>query len=69
MLKRTSAAVGVFAAANCCLLFAGFIAPYVPTEQHREFAYAPPVRLHFVDQNGRLHLQPFVYGIRLSDAD
>jgi peptide/nickel transport system permease protein len=69
MLKRTSAAVGVFVAANCCLLFAGFIAPYHPTEQHRELAYAPPARLHFVDQSGRLHLQPFVYGIGLSDAD
>jgi peptide/nickel transport system permease protein len=69
MLTRTSVALGVFAAANCCLLFAGFIAPYGPTEQHRELAYAPPVRLHFVDQNGRPHLQPFVYGIKLSDAD
>lgn len=69
MLTRTSAAVCVFAAANCCLLFADFIAPYSSTEQHREYAYAPPVRLHFVDQSGRLQLQPFVYEIRLSDAD
>jgi peptide/nickel transport system permease protein len=69
MLTRTNLAVGVFTAANCCLLFAGFLAPYQPAEQHREFAYAPPARLHFVDQSGRMHLKPFVYGIGLSDAD
>lgn len=39
---------------------AGFLAPDDPTAQHREFAFAPPTRLHFVDAGGTLHLRPFV---------
>jgi peptide/nickel transport system permease protein len=40
---------------------AGFFAPYDPAAQDREHPYAPPMRLHFVDANGRLHLRPFFY--------
>lgn len=63
------AALVLFVAANCCLVFASFFAPYRPAEQHRDFAYAPPTRLHFVDQTGKIHLRPFVYGILPSDTD
>jgi len=42
------------------ILFAGFIAPYDPAVQNRENPYAPPVRIHFVDNRG-IHLRPFVY--------
>ena len=71
MLKKSPLrmAIVAFALANCCLLFAGFFAPYSPAEQHRDFAYAPPVRLHFVDQGGHLHLRPFVYGIAVAEGD
>ena len=69
MLKKHRLSIAAFAAANCCLLFAGFLAPYSPTEQQRDFAYAPPTRVHFVDQAGCIHLRPFVYAIRPSDFD
>jgi peptide/nickel transport system permease protein len=48
-------------------LSAVFLAPYAPTEQNRMLPYAPPTRLHFVDDSGRLHLRPFVYA--LTDED
>lgn len=39
---------------------ASFFAPYDPTEQHRDFPFAPPTRVHFVDSQGKLHLRPYV---------
>jgi len=42
-------------------LFAGFFAPYNFAEQTRDRPFAPPTRLHFVDDQGRTHLVPFVY--------
>jgi peptide/nickel transport system permease protein len=50
-----------FAFVHSGILFAGFVAPYAPTEQHRQYAYAPPTRLHFIDAEGHIHLRPFVY--------
>jgi peptide/nickel transport system permease protein len=46
---------------HLAILFAGFIAPYDPTEQNRELSYAPPSRIHFADSAG-FHLRPFIYG-------
>ncbi len=43
------------------VLLAGFLAPYPYAEQHRDFPYAPPARLHFIDESGQFHLFPFVY--------
>jgi peptide/nickel transport system permease protein len=37
-------------------IFAGFLAPYPYAEQHREFPYAPPTRIHLS------HLQFLVHG-------
>jgi peptide/nickel transport system permease protein len=37
-------------------IFAGFLAPYPYAEQHREFPYAPPTRIHWSG------LRPFVQG-------
>jgi peptide/nickel transport system permease protein len=45
------------------VLLAGFLAPYPYDEQHREFPYAPPGRLHWMDSQGSFHARPFVYGI------
>ena len=59
----------IFALANCCLLFAGLLAPYAATEQHRDFAYASPTHLHFIDQSGEVHLRPFVYGVSFSQGE
>lgn len=61
--KQFALAVAAFIAANSCLLLAGFFAPYAPSEQHRDFAYAPPTRIHFFDKVGSFHLAPFVYAV------
>lgn len=50
---------GIYASA----VAAGFLAPYDPVEQNRELPFAPPARLHLVDDSGRLHLRPFVYAL------
>ncbi|MFQ6102878.1 MAG: ABC transporter permease [Candidatus Glassbacteria bacterium] len=42
-------------------VFAGFIAPYSQSRQNRELFYHPPMRIHFIDSNGKFHLRPFVY--------
>jgi len=44
---------------------AGFFAPYDPAAQDREHPYAPPMRLHFVDARGGIHLRPFAYAQEL----
>ena len=42
----------------------GFFAPYDSTTQNRDFPYAPPMRLHFVDPSAGWSLRPFVYGLK-----
>ena len=45
------------------VVLAAFFAPYDYAEQHRDYPFAPPTRVHFTDAAGRFHLRPFVYGI------
>jgi len=45
--------------------FAGFLAPYDPTEQDRERPYLPPMKIHLVDALGHFHLHPFFYPVHL----
>ena len=52
-------------ALHAMVLFAGFFAPYDPTEQDRKSPYLPPMRLHFVDNQGRVHARPFVFRLKL----
>ena len=40
---------------------AGVLSPYDPLEQHRDFQFAPPVRVHFIDPSGGF--RPFVYAL------
>src|SRR5260221_340243 len=47
------------------ILCGGFFAPYDPIQQDRKNPYLPPMRPHFVDVGGRLHLRPFVYAVQL----
>jgi peptide/nickel transport system permease protein len=45
-------------------LFAPFLAPYNPTSQSpggQNLTFHPPMRLRFVDVNGKFSLRPFVY--------
>lgn len=41
-------------------VFCEFLSTYNPESRDQTFAYAPPQRLHFVDENG-FSLRPFVY--------
>ena len=44
-------------------LFCVSLAPYDVGHRFPEHIYAPPVRVHFVDAEGRFRLRPFVYGL------
>lgn len=52
--------VAVLAAMHAGILLAGFFAPYDPEMQNRSLPFAPPSRVHFVDESG-FHFRPFVY--------
>jgi peptide/nickel transport system permease protein len=45
------------------VLLAGFLAPYGAEAQDHDFAFAPPTRVHFADQQGVFHWRPFVYRV------
>jgi peptide/nickel transport system permease protein len=51
----------LLAAFHFAVFFAGFFAPYSYSRQNRDFPYAPPSRVHFVDSAGHFHFRPFVY--------
>ena len=53
--------LGLLVILYATILLAGFVAPYPPNEQNRDLPFAPPMRLHFVETSGRVHLRPFVY--------
>lgn len=42
--------------------FCGFIAPYDVNLRNPDMLYAPPQPIRFIDQDGKFHLRPFVYG-------
>lgn len=56
-------------AIHAVILAAGFFAPYDPSEQDRNFSYAPPTPVHFKDAGGHWHLRPFIYAMRESETD
>jgi len=45
------------------VVLADFVAPYDYAEKGEDRIYRPPQALHFVDQQGRFHWRPFVYGV------
>jgi len=67
MIRRRKVAFWllVLGALHGIVLCAGFFAPYDPVEQDRKNPYLPPMRLHFMDARGHLHVRPFVYGLQL----
>ena len=44
-------------------ILAEFCSPYGAFERHRGYLFAPPTKLHFIDQERRFHLRPFVYKV------
>ena len=59
--KKIVAAAILLVSVHTAILFAAFVAPYDPAAQNRDFPFAPPTRIHFVDAQGHLHLRPFIY--------
>jgi peptide/nickel transport system permease protein len=59
--KKLIAAAIVLLALHLAILLAGFVVPYQPAMQNRDFPYISPTRLHFVDARGHWHVRPFVY--------
>jgi peptide/nickel transport system permease protein len=55
-------------AAHILIVCAGFFSPYDPTMQHRDWPYAPPMRVHWVDAVGHFHFRPFVYAEQLREG-
>ncbi len=43
---------------------AGFFAPYDPAEQDRSQPFVSPMKIRFIDAQGRLHFRPFLYELR-----
>ena len=63
------AASALLAGIHLLLIFPGFFAPYDYSAQNREFSYAPPSRLHFVDRAGKTHFRPFTYALVRDDQN
>ena len=68
-MKRSQIALVIFCVLHGTILCAGFFAPYAPDQQNRAFPFAPPTKIHWRDQAGRIHLRPFVYGISTNSDD
>src|SRR5260370_37532469 len=58
--KKLWFSVAPLALIHILVLGAAFFAPYDPAEQHRDFPFAPPMRVHFVDSRGKLHLRTYI---------
>lgn len=54
----------ILLALHGAIVCAGFLAPSDPAAQNRQLPFAPPTRLHWIDNAGRFHMRPFVYGIQ-----
>jgi peptide/nickel transport system permease protein len=59
--RSTRWIIGLLAAVHLAALLAEPLAPYGLDRQYRDFAYAPPTKIRFVDASGRFHWRPFVH--------
>ena len=66
--KLAVAALAILGIFYLIVIFAEFVAPYDPYHNDAAYLHAPPQRLRFVDDQGRFHLWPFVYGVK-SEVD
>jgi peptide/nickel transport system permease protein len=44
--------------------FCEFFSPYDPREPDKDMVHVPPQRIRFVDDEGKFHVQPFVYNVK-----
>lgn len=56
-------AIVVIAFYLVCLVLPEFFAPYDPESKNAQYFGGPPQAIHFIDDSGGFHLQPFVYGV------
>ena len=70
MIRRRKLAkwLAVLVALHGVIACAGFFAPYDPVAQDRQHPYAPPSKLHFLDEQGRVHIRPFLYPLRMREG-
>jgi peptide/nickel transport system permease protein len=70
MIRRRQLAkwLVVLVALHGVIACAGFFAPYDPVAQDRQHPYAPPSKLHFLDKQGRVHIRPFLYSLRMREG-
>jgi peptide/nickel transport system permease protein len=61
--KLAITAMAILAFVYVMVIFAGFFAPYLPAETLPHI-HMPPQRIHFFDHQGKLHLMPFMYGMK-----
>ncbi|HEY6338942.1 MAG TPA: ABC transporter permease [Candidatus Sulfotelmatobacter sp.] len=59
--RKVAAAVVFLVALHLTIFLAGFVAPYQPASQNRDFPYVPPTHLHLMDAQRHFHLHPFIY--------
>jgi peptide/nickel transport system permease protein len=60
--------LAVLVALHGVIACAGFFAPYDPVAQDRQHPYASPSKLHFLDKQGRVHMRPFFYPLRMREG-
>jgi len=65
--RTAMAAALVLAALYLMTIFGSFISPYDPAERNYAMTNHPPMLPRFVDEHGKFHLRPFVYGMVLVD--
>ena len=58
--------IAVLGVLHALVVFAGFLAPYDPSEQDREHPYVAPMSVHSVE-GGHFHWRPFVYAERVRE--
>ncbi len=62
-------AAGVLILVHAAVILSGFLSPYPPSQQNRDFPFVPPSGLHFRDAGGHWRLRPFVYRLEPAGAD
>jgi peptide/nickel transport system permease protein len=65
-LRSRTVGVVVACALGALAAFAPLVAPHLPSEIVDDYAFAPPMRPHLVDDDGRWHA-PFVYRVQLAN--
>src|SRR4051812_25747029 len=66
-MTRVRAAIIVLAAVHCCIVFAGFIAPYSGEQQDRDHSFAPPSKLRLRNAEGRV-VRPCIYRLQIQEG-